>query len=271
MKFQKKIKNLVDLFLASYVLCIHNTCRILTIHINSNYSCRLIKKGWINMEGIQLKPIEKEKTTQDKVYNQIKKAILFGGISTDEIFTEVQLAESLNTSRTPVRAAIQDLVKEGLLVSIPRKGLTVRKITPEEQDEIFLLRSTIEVEVVKKLTEVITSPEQLRVLKLILKQQEEALQNDDAISFIKLDHEFHISLTKLANFTIIEQVLNNLHNLTQLMGLIAVRKQGRMKNVLLEHKQIILAIEEKNPERASHEILNHLEKTKETLIIVDNS
>ncbi|ASS93779.1 hypothetical protein BS1321_07220 [Peribacillus simplex NBRC 15720 = DSM 1321] len=222
------------------------------------------------MWRIQLKPIEKERTTQDKIYKQIKKAILFGGIASDEIFTEVQLAERLNTSRTPVRAAIQDLVKDGLLVSIPRKGLTVRKITPEEQDEIFLLRSAIEVESVKKLTQEITTPEQLRLLKLILKQQE-ALQNDDAISFIRLDHDFHLSLTRLANFTIIEQVLNNLHNLTQLMGLKAVSKHGRMKNVLMEHNQIIQALEEKNPELASQAILNHLEKTKETLIIVDNS
>ncbi|WP_182916919.1 GntR family transcriptional regulator [Bacillus sp. PK3_68] len=223
------------------------------------------------MEGIQLKPIEKEKTTQDKVYKQIKKAILFGGITSNEIFTEVQLAETLNTSRTPVRAAIQDLVKEGLLVSIPRKGLTVRKLTQEEQDEVFLLRSAIEVEAVKKLIKVITSPEQLRSLKLILEQQEEALQNDDAVRFVELDHEFHLSLTRLANFTIIEQVLNNLHNLTRLMGLKAVSKQGRMKNVLMEHKQIIQALEEKNPELASQMILNHLEKTKETLIVVDNS
>lgn len=68
------------------------------------------------------------------------------------------------------------MVKDGLLVSIPRKGLTVRKITPEEQDEIFLLRSAIEVESVKKLTQEITTPEQLRLLKLILKQQEEAFK-----------------------------------------------------------------------------------------------
>jgi DNA-binding FadR family transcriptional regulator len=55
------------------------------------------------------------------------------------------------------------------------------------------------------------------------------------------------------------------------MGLKAVSKHGRMKNVLMEHNQIIQALEEKNPELASQAILNHLEKTKETLIIVDNS
>lgn len=223
------------------------------------------------MEGAKLKPIEKEKTTQDKVYKEIKKAILYGGITSDEIFTEVQLAEKLNTSRTPVRAALQDLIKEGLLVSIPRKGMTVKKLTEDEQKEVFLLRSAIEVEAVKKLIEIITFPEQLKSLKLIVKQQDEALQNDDAIRFIGLDHEFHLSLTKLAKFTIMEQILTNLHNLTQLMGLRAVRQPGRMKSVLVEHQQIIQAIEEKNPDLASKMILNHLEKTKETLMVIDNS
>lgn len=222
------------------------------------------------MEVVSLKPIKKERTTQDKVYKQIKKAILFGGITSDEIFTEVQLAETLNTSRTPVRAAIQDLVKEGLLVSIPRKGVTVRKITQEEQDEIFLLRSSIEVQVVKRLTEVITSSEQLEILKLLVEQQQEAIQNDDAVSFIELDHEFHLSLTRLANFRIIEEVLHNLHNLTQLMGLKAVRKQGRMKNVIKEHREIIQALEARNADLAAAVILTHLDNTKDTLIYLEN-
>jgi DNA-binding GntR family transcriptional regulator len=229
------------------------------------------KKDGVVMEVGSLKPIKKEITTQDKVYKQIKNAILFGGISSDEIFTEVQLAETLNTSRTPVRAALQDLVKEGLLVSIPRKGVTVRKITQGEQEEIFLLRSSIEVQVVKKLTEVITSPDQLKIVRLIVEQQEEALHNDDAIRFIELDHEFHLSLTRLANFGIIEEVLQNLHNLTQLMGLKAVSKKGRMKNVIKEHSEIIQAIEMGNAELASAEVLNHLNNTKETLTYLENS
>lgn len=223
------------------------------------------------MDVVSLKPIKKEITTQDKVYKQIKKAILFGGISQDEIFTEVQLAETLNTSRTPVRAALQDLVKEGLLVSIPRKGVTVRKITQEEQDEIFLLRSSIEVQVVKKLTEVITSPDQLKILRLIVEQQQEAIENEDAIRFIELDHEFHLSLTRLANYSIMEEVLQNLHNLTQLMGLKAIRKQGRMKNVIKEHSEIIQSLETRNSELVSAVILNHLDNTKDTLNDLANS
>ncbi|MCM3766365.1 GntR family transcriptional regulator [Neobacillus niacini] len=223
------------------------------------------------MEKIQLKPIEKETTTQDKVYTQIKKSILFGGFSSDEIFTEVQLAEILNTSRTPVRAAIQDLVKEGLLVWIPRKGVTIRKITAEEEDEIFLLRSMIEVQVVRNIIKVIKSSKELDVLKAIVANQEKAIKNDDAIKFIELDHEFHISLTRLAHFSIMEQVLQNLHNLTQLMGLKAVTKKGRATDVIQEHYQIIQALEDKNSDLVEKYILDHLHNTKETLLHIDLS
>ncbi|MGG2076105.1 hypothetical protein AB1J28_22625 [Lysinibacillus irui] len=73
------------------------------------------------MEGAQLKPIEKEKTTQDKVYKEIKKAILYGGITSDEIFTEVQLAEKLNTSRTPGKSCSSRLDKGRLTCFCSKK------------------------------------------------------------------------------------------------------------------------------------------------------
>ncbi|WP_419880459.1 GntR family transcriptional regulator [Peribacillus sp. B-H-3] len=215
-----------------------------------------------------MKPIQQQ-TTQDIVYKQVLDAILNGAITRDEVFTEVQLAETLNTSRTPVRGALQTLVKEGLLVSIPRKGLTVRKISQEEQDEIFLLRSSIELEVMKKLTTTKVSKEGLMLLKHLILQQEEAMNNDDNIHFIDLDQEFHLTLTRLSNYKLMEQVLINLHNLTQLMGLKAVSRKGRMKEVLGEHRQIIHSIEEKNSESASKFILDHLSNSKSALNFED--
>ncbi|WP_180955257.1 GntR family transcriptional regulator [Peribacillus deserti] len=220
------------------------------------------------MEERYLKPI-RQQTTQDIVYKQVLDAILNGAFTRDEVFTEVQLAESLNTSRTPVRGALQTLVKDGLLVSIPRKGLSIRNITQEEQDEIFLLRSSIELEVTKKLTSMTISKENLMLLNNLIRQQEEAMNNDDNIHFIDLDQEFHLMLTRLANYKLMEQVLINLHNLTQLMGLKAVSRKGRMKEVLVEHRRIIQSIEEQNTESASKFILDHLNNSKNALNFED--
>lgn len=210
-----------------------------------------------------LKPVRTE-TTKDLVYKEIKNAILNGHISYNEIFTEVQLAELLNTSRTPVREAVQDLIKDGLIVPVPRKGLTVRKITDIELEQIFLLRTSIEKEVVKKLTNMITT-DQLEQLKIICEQQMTAKQNNDDAEFIRLDQNFHFSLTRFVNYNLIEEVLNNLYELTRLIGLQAVKKKNRMEEVIEEHLAIVHAMENRDPERAAHWIVEHLKNTQESI------
>lgn len=222
------------------------------------------------MSNFNLEPIEKEQTTQEKVYEQIKKSILNWEITSDTTFTEVQLAESLKTSRTPVRAALQNLVNEGLVIAIPRKGFTVRKITSEEQDEIFLLRISIETKVIMKVADIITEA-QLKALKEVYDEQEQAMTSGNVSKFIDLDQEFHISLVKIGGYKLIEQILLNLHNLTKLIGLKALSHQGRMKNVLLEHGEIISSIESKDSKLAAQKMEEHLMRTNDTLNILDQS
>ncbi|KIL41983.1 hypothetical protein SD70_03740 [Gordoniibacillus kamchatkensis] len=213
-----------------------------------------------------LKPIDKPSTTKERAYNEIKHVILSGYISSDQIFTEVKLAELLNTSRTPVREALQDLLKEGLIVSVPRKGMAVRKVTESEVEQIFLLRTTIETNVIQRLAETIEA-KQLAELKQICRLQEEEMLRNDDIAFIKLDQEFHMALTRIAGYELIEQVLLNLHNLSQLIGLRAIKKSNRMKEVLEEHLDIISCIERKNSLEAAIAMANHLNKTKLSLTL----
>ncbi|WP_142248005.1 GntR family transcriptional regulator [Alkalihalobacterium alkalinitrilicum] len=222
------------------------------------------------MTGFNLKPIEKEDTTKDKIYNQVKYAILNGKIDIQDSFTEVQLAASLNTSRTPVRAALQDLVKERLIVSIPRKGFEVREITVDEQKQIFLLRAAMEAEVVKKVAPNIKDHE-IDLLKSINKEQQLAIQNNNSVRFIELDQHFHLNLVRFSGMTIIEEILQNLLNLSQLIGLRAVQKQGRFYDVLKEHENIILSLKKRDPNLAYQEMIQHLQNTNEILLQLDHS
>jgi len=218
------------------------------------------------MNSFNLKPIVREETTKERVYKEIKRAILNGMIPSGEIFTEVKMAELLNISRTPVREALQDLIKEGLVITIPRKGLTVRKVTEEEIDQVFLLRAAIEREVVRKLTGKITD-EQLEQLEQICKEQEKAKDDQDNVTFINLDQVFHITLTKFARMELVEQVLMNLQQLTVLIGLQGVRRKSRMDEVLVEHRRILKALKEQDAEQATIAVTEHLKQSKESLQI----
>jgi len=216
------------------------------------------------MTKFNFQPIMKEETTKERVYKQIKSAILYGEISNNEIFTEVQLAESLNTSRTPVREALLDLAKEGLVVNIPRKGLSVRKVTDDELEQIFLLRTSIEGEVIKKAASMIHD-EQVEILEQLCLDQEKAMKENDNLTFISLDQEFHASIMKISKYELIEQLLLNLHDLTRLIGLQVIKRHNRMDDVLFEHRLIIKALREKDENLASKYMIEHLNKTKEAL------
>lgn len=220
------------------------------------------------MSQFNLEPIVKELTTQEKVYYKIKQSILNGIVDQEAIFTELKLADSLNTSRTPVRAALQDLANEGLIVQIPRKGFKVRNFTEKEQEEIFLLRTSIETQVIQKVAEVITS-KQIVALKEILKEQEKAMLEEKVVEFIDLDQSFHNYLVEVGQFNIIKQILLNLQELSKLIGLKALSYKGRMQKVWEEHQEIIASLEKHDPQFASETMFKHLKSTSQTLKMID--
>lgn len=216
------------------------------------------------MRKFQLNPIVKEETTKERVYKEIKGAILRGELPSEQFFTELQLADMLHTSRTPVREAVMDLIKEGLIVSVPRKGLIVKKFTAIESEQIFLLRSMIETAVIRKITPTI-SEDQLILLESMCDHQEEAMNAGDNELFIQLDQEFHLNFQRFASYELFEQTLLNLHDLSKVTGLTAIRKPNRMQEVLQEHRGIIRYMRERNGEAASRSMHEHLRRTQESI------
>ena len=68
-------------------------------------------------------------TIKDQVYQIIRDNILSEQLKPGDRINEVQIAKDLNVSRSPVRSAINELIGEGLLESIPNKFVKVRKLT----------------------------------------------------------------------------------------------------------------------------------------------
>ncbi|WP_233569607.1 GntR family transcriptional regulator [Planomicrobium sp. Y74] len=214
------------------------------------------------MRNIGMKPVAKKRTTKEIVYDELRKAIFSGSISSKEILTETMLADSLQTSRTPVREAVASLISEGLLVHIPRKGVQVRQITEGEKEQIMFLRISIESEGLRKLA-VGVKPEQIEILRNIIEKQKQAIVDNNKIEFIELDQKFHRQILKFSNQNVLSQILQDLYNLTRLIGHHALMKTGRMEEVIDEHSIVIDALEQRDGEEAVSVMAQHLERTKE--------
>jgi DNA-binding GntR family transcriptional regulator len=212
------------------------------------------------MENFKIKEI-KRKTLKDTIYTSLKEIILNNNFPSDDFITENSLAEKLNVSRTPLREAMQDLVNENLIEFKPRKGYKIKTHSIEEVEQIFLLRFVIEKEIIDPLFEKVT-PEKISTLKKIIDRQKDTVINEDGYQFMLIDKEFHRELFLISEYNIFLKSYDLFHNLTILIGAQAIRKKGRMTEVINEHIEIINMLEKKDKEGMIKAINNHLSRTQ---------
>ena len=96
---------------------------------------------------------------RDVVFNTLRQAILRGELKPGERLMEIQLANKLGVSRTPIREAIRKLELEGLVLMIPRKGAEVAEITEKNMRDVLEVRKALEELAVQLACEKITDEE----------------------------------------------------------------------------------------------------------------
>ena len=95
-------------------------------------------KGELKMDVNEYLPL------RDVVFNTLRQAILTGEMEPGERLMEIQLANKLGVSRTPIREAIRKLELEGLVIMIPRKGAEVAEITEKNMRDVLEVRIALE-------------------------------------------------------------------------------------------------------------------------------
>ena len=83
-------------------------------------------------------------TIRDQIYKIIRNSLWRGEYTPGQRLQEVELANRLHVSRSPVREALKQLVSDGLVIEIPNKGVYVKKFMVRDIDEIFDVRLMLE-------------------------------------------------------------------------------------------------------------------------------
>ena len=169
-----------------------------------------------------MEKIEKAVTYKDKVYREIKGAIIAQKIISGEVLNERKLAEELGISRTPVREALQMLVNDGWLSVEPWKGAYVNPITEKVLTEVFQVRLALENLAIELIVDKI-SDEELDTISEIIVKQEKLKENYQADEFIRVDREFHMVIAGITENKILIDMLNNLSDMIRRIGVQAVQ------------------------------------------------
>lgn len=209
-----------------------------------------------------LNKLEKATSYKEGVYNELKQAIIGQRLRPEEQLNERNLAEKLGISRTPVREALHMLEKEGWVITEPWKGTYVLDLTEEDIEEVFQLRMALEPLVIELITERL-SKENLERLDELYAEQTKYQQCFDADAFISTDRHFHMYLTDLTKNKRLIQILNNLSDMMQRLGIQAVAHQARYQETLDEHARIIAELKKRNLIKARQAMIYHVLRTKE--------
>lgn len=211
-----------------------------------------------------LKPVERSKSLKEQAYEKIKQAMLNGEFKTTFWLSESQIAKALNISRTPVREALLLLEKEGLLKSLPQRGVLVLKPTKERLHEVFKLRRSLETMTVEELAESIT-PDEIKKLTGVLERQRKFVQHQNREAFLDVDEEFHLLMPELARLPKTREILKNLRDQIRMVGFEALAQPGRMVEVIREHEKIVAALQRQDAGEAREVVLEHLSRTEQAL------
>ena len=201
---------------------------------------------------------------RDVVFNTLRQAILRGELKPGERLMEIQLANKLGVSRTPIREAIRKLELEGLVLMIPRKGAEVAEITEKNMQDVLEVRKALEELAAGLACERITKT-QIEEMKVAAKAFEDSLKNEDVTKIAEADVNFHdIIFTATDNQRLIT-LLNNLREQMYRFRVEYLKQKECYPQLLDEHERMIVAISRRDKEEARRIVGRHIDNQASTV------
>ena len=174
---------------------------------------------------------------------------------------EVDLAEDMGVSRTPVREAIRKLEKEGLVTIEPRKGAYASDISTEDMVNVLTVREELEALAAGIAASRITG-EQISRMEHLTDLYAQAIEANDTAAIIDYDEQFHQAIVSVTDNRTLIQFVSNLQELVLRFRYLYYEDFSRYRNMPEEHHHIIDALKSGDEKRASEVVREHIHSLK---------
>ena len=201
---------------------------------------------------------------RDVVFNTLRQAILRGELAPGERLMEIQLAERLGVSRTPIREAIRKLELEGLVLMIPRKGAEVARISEKSLRDVLEVRRSLE-ELATELACQRMDEEQISELEQARDAFAAAVASGDILEMAECDEKFHDVIFYGTGNSRLVQILNNLREQMYRYRLEYIKDEDKRQILLLEHENIVKAIRARHVAEAREAMREHIDNQEITV------
>lgn len=199
---------------------------------------------------------------RDEVLRTLQAAVISGEMRPGVTYSAPQLAQQLGVSATPVREAMLDLVKEGLILTVRNKGFRVVELSEHELDELTELRLLLEVSAVRTVTERGVEPAVMSELRRLAAGIVEAGARREFVIHNKLDLEFHSLLLSQAGNRNLVSLVTSLRIRSRIYGASALADRDELLPTLREHVELLDLIEQRDVEGAASLMARHIDHVR---------
>lgn len=212
--------------------------------------------------GEHLEPVDRELLT-DRVAGRLRSAIEAGRFQPGQRLVEIELSRELGVSRAPLREALRQLEKEGLVENKPGRGCMVVTFRPADVEVIYSLRSAIEAMAVR-LAAARADRASLDALDAVVDRlQDPDLQYPEVV---ELDLEFHDRLCQLSGHRRLYAVFRMLRSQTRMLLTLFGAGAHNPELVVRQHRAIVDSLRQGDGQAAARAVLAHLADARADLL-----
>lgn len=198
----------------------------------------------------------------DQIANRLRDMIIQNELAPGDRIREREVCEELQVSRTPLREALHKLASEGLIELVPNRGAVITRPSAEEISDMLQVLGVLEAFAGERVCKFI-SDEELAEIKALQYEMLAAYARQDRLKYFKLNQKIHLAIVKAAR----SDTLLSLHSRLN-ARLYRIRYQSNLKNetwesAVAEHDRILEALENRDAEKLSSLLRQHLKSTWE--------
>ncbi|WP_351231055.1 GntR family transcriptional regulator [Streptomyces sp. NPDC002133] len=186
----------------------------------------------------QISLITAQERLRDQVAHALRAALVAGELRPGHVYSAPGLAADFGISATPVREAMLDLAREGLVEPVRNKGFRVTEVSERDLDQYTELRALIEVPTIGAVTRLATR-EQLEKLRPVAEEIVMYASGHDLIGYLDADRRFHLGLLALAGNDRLVETVGDLRKRSRLYGLTRLDELGLLIASAVEHHELL--------------------------------
>ncbi len=201
----------------------------------------------------------------DRAYGEIKRRIMENVYPPNSQVLEQDLARQLSMSRTPVREALIQLERAGLVEIVPRRGMRVLPLSPDDMREIYEVITCLEARAAERLAERKPSRAEIQVMIDDVEAMERALANQDLAAWAAADERFHRHLLVLAGNRRLAEMVGAVADQAHRARMVTLHLRPLPLSSNRDHRQLIEAVLAGDAKRAHEVHHGHRQKAMELL------